>query len=377
MIGKYTPWVEETSSGKLRLCCRYDDELTGKRKKMSVALPKNTKKAIGEAENKLREKIEKTNVDDERAKLTLSELVKLYEEDMKHDAEITVSTEKRNKYACKALVQIIGGDVLVSKLHKVDILGKLTKTGESAKTKNNRLKRFRALIHWAYRHEYIDDIQFLERLKDFKTIPHKWEIAGKYLEHYEYWKVRDAIRQEHHRLFFQFMVLTGLRTGEALALEKSDIDIENRVIHITKSYDSANKTLTHIKTACSVRDIDIQPELLELLKQIDIYNKRQELRTGVKSSHLFHKDNGERRDYFSFRKHLQNISEKEVGRDITPHALRHTHASFLAEQGFSLAYIKRRLGHDEFSKVTEQIYIHVTEKQKQAEREKLRDFRIG
>lgn len=376
MIGKYTPWVEETGSGKLRLCCRYDDELTGKVKKVSVSLPKNTKKAIGEAENKLREKILKADKQDERAKLTLSELVELYKQDMNKNPDITEGTRKRNEYACKALVRIIGGDILIGQIHRVDILGKLTKTGESAKTKNNRLKRFRALIHWAYQHGYIENIQFLERLKDFKTIPHKLEIADKYLEKSEYQRICKAITKEHHRLLFRFLVMTGCRTGEALALEKSDIDIENMVIHINKSYDSAHKTLTHAKTVCSIRDIHIQSELLELLRQVEIFNKRQELRTGVKSTHLFHKDNGERRTYFSFRKHLQKKALAEIGRDITPHALRHTCASLMFEAGFSVEQVQRRLGHEN-SEITRQVYIHVTDALRKKENEQMDAFRIG
>lgn len=44
---------------------------------------------------------------------------------------------------------------------------------------------------------------------------------------------------------------------------------------------------------------------------------------------------------------------------LTPHSLRHTHTSLLAEAGVKLEEIKDRLGHED-DEVTERIYLHVT-----------------
>ncbi|MDD7114985.1 MAG: tyrosine-type recombinase/integrase, partial [Lachnospiraceae bacterium] len=53
-----------------------------------------------------------------------------------------------------------------------------------------------------------------------------------------------------------------------------------------------------------------------------------------------------------------------IGRKLTAHALRHTHVSLLAEQGIDFETIARRVGHDG-SKVTREIYFHVTKKLKE------------
>ncbi|RVU55394.1 tyrosine-type recombinase/integrase [Anaerosphaera multitolerans] len=44
---------------------------------------------------------------------------------------------------------------------------------------------------------------------------------------------------------------------------------------------------------------------------------------------------------------------------ITPHTLRHTHISLLAQAGVSLQEIKGHVGHGD-GDVTEKIYLHIT-----------------
>lgn len=49
--------------------------------------------------------------------------------------------------------------------------------------------------------------------------------------------------------------------------------------------------------------------------------------------------------------------------DLTPHSLRHTHTSLLAEAGGSLEEIMERLGHTD-DDTTRQVYLHVTKSMK-------------
>ena len=52
-----------------------------------------------------------------------------------------------------------------------------------------------------------------------------------------------------------------------------------------------------------------------------------------------------------------------LNQDLTPHSLRHTHVSLLAEAGVSLPDIMDRLGHGD-DDTTKLIYLHVTKKKK-------------
>lgn len=63
------------------------------------------------------------------------------------------------------------------------------------------------------------------------------------------------------------------------------------------------------------------------------------------------------------------------GKVLSPHILRHTHASLLAAAGMSLDAISRRLGHSD-SDITKEVYLHVTEKLKKLEEEQLSKVKI-
>jgi len=49
--------------------------------------------------------------------------------------------------------------------------------------------------------------------------------------------------------------------------------------------------------------------------------------------------------------------------ELTPHSLRHTHTSLLAEAGASLEEIMQRLGHTD-DDTTRRVYLHVTKDMK-------------
>lgn len=75
---------------------------------------------------------------------------------------------------------------------------------------------------------------------------------------------------------------------------------------------------------------------------------------------LFSNDDGTHISFYTYNKYLHENSLSALHRAITPHTLRHTHASLLMEQGIGIDAISRRLGHED-SKITREIYLHVTE----------------
>ena len=74
--------------------------------------------------------------------------------------------------------------------------------------------------------------------------------------------------------------------------------------------------------------------------------------------------------YYDYAKYLREVSKRVIGREITPHTLRHTHVSLLAEAGVPLETISRRLGHSG-SKVTKEVYLHVTKRLEEQDRERI------
>lgn len=362
-------WIEKLKNGKFKFCERYQDPMTMESKRVSVTLDKDDRKTTKLAETILNEKIDKLLSASDYSDSTFSELVTKYVSYQKEN--VRESTYKRDKGQCNILVNIIGPKTLVSKLSARYVREQLDKSGKANVTKNTYLKRYKAIIHWGYRNDYVEDISYLEKLVPYEDRRQSEKIEDKYLEHDEMEKLLASIDKSRCYLWrdlTRFLLLSGLRIGEAAALTKKDIDKE--LIHITKTYSYTTYQIGPPKTPESYRDVFIQKELADLIKQVKIRNKKSKV-----SSSLLFSENGNYIDYDNYRMFLRRHAEKSIGRVITPHALRHTHASLLLAKGISIDAISRRLGHKD-SKVTREIYLHILEELKQRDNNALRDLNI-
>lgn len=63
-------------------------------------------------------------------------------------------------------------------------------------------------------------------------------------------------------------------------------------------------------------------------------------------------------------------SKLEIDKPVSTHIFRHTHISKLAELGVPLYVIQNRVGHED-SRITQKIYLHVTQKAKKQLESKL------
>lgn len=360
-------WIEETKNGKYKFVERYEDYLTGTTKKVSVTLDRNTAQSRKMAQKPLDQKIAAAMEKSPQKDITLKDLVDEYRKDQK--LTVKQSTYTRNFHACNAIMKMLGEGVIVDRMTARYVRDKFLASGKAPGTLNEHLARFRALIRWGYKADLIADISFLDKVEPFKDVPHKVKIQDKYLEADEVRLLLGGMQEDTWRLFTEFLILSGLRTGEAIALTKEDVDIEGRMIHITKTYDSVNGEVTTPKTVCSIRDVYIQDELKAVCRQINAHMLRLQLLNGIRKSDLFmHSQTGGHIHYFAYNKYLRENSERILGRRLTPHALRHTHASLLLEQGVNIDTISRRLGHEN-SRITREIYLHVTEKLKEQDNE--------
>lgn len=367
-------WVEETKNGKYKMVERYEDYLTGQTKRVSVTMEKNTAQSRKTAQRALEEKIEQRIVKKEGSKMTLKELVSAYRTDQEHT--VKKSTYTRNCHVCNTLMKILGENTLVDRLTARYVRDKFLTTGDSNGTLNERMIRFKALIRWGYCNDFITDISFLDKIEPFKDTTHREKIQDKYLESDEVTQLLDSMKTDMWRLLTEFLVLSGLRIGEALALTKKDIDFKASQIHVTKTYDTENKIVTPPKTMCSTRDVYMQEGLVSVCRQIKSLMLRQRLMNGYEDNELFFRwTDGGYLHYDAYRKYLRESAAKALGRKITPHTLRHTHASLLLENGISVDTISRRLGHEN-SKVTREIYLHVTKKLKERDDQQISKIKI-
>lgn len=367
-------WVEETKAGKYKFVEQYTDYMTGKKKRVSVTLEKNTAAAKKTALQTLLHIIEeRQNTPAEVQSFTLGQIVEKYREYQQH--MVKPSTYRRNFYQCKSLLRILGADVLAERLTANYIKERFLQSGEAASTLNERRLRLIALLNWAYENDYIQDVSFIRKFKPFKDTTHREKIQEKYLEAKELETLLNGLQVKKWQQLTRFLALSGLRIGEALALTASDLDFTNKVIHVNKTYDANNRTVSTPKTLCSIREVYMQPELEPVCREILLNTKLESLAYGFRSSLFLCNRNGGYLNPFSYNKYLRERSSQLIGRRITAHALRHTHASLLLAAGVNIETIARRLGHEN-SQITREIYLHVTEKLTERDNKQIKDVKI-
>lgn len=206
------------------------------------------------------------------------------------------------------------------------------------------------------------------------TIPKKNTAKNKSLE---YLKSEDiphflkVARQDNYLyyIFFKTLIETGMRKGEAAALQRSDIDIKNGYIHINKTLDFQTKEDESIfgetKTFDSERRIKISKSLIkELANHLKIINENKIVFNDIYMHEwdlVFCREDGTILPKSTLFNAFNRILKK-AGLDKIPiHGLRHTHAVLLLESGASLKFVQQRLGHGSIE-VTANVYSHISEK---------------
>lgn len=149
-----------------------------------------------------------------------------------------------------------------------------------------------------------------------------------------------------HYLFICFWLLftTGLRIGEAAALQWEDIDFESGIISVTKTlyYKSMNEyTFVDPKTSASIRTVVIDKDTIRELKDWMEVQKKV-----LKDCNFVLSYSG-----IPTSKHtLPRAPEKLAGlagvHRIKIHALRHSHVALLISMGVNPLIVKDRLGHE-------------------------------
>nr|DAG66582.1 MAG TPA: Integrase [Caudoviricetes sp.] len=363
-------WCEIRNNGSAVYCERYVDPLTEKVKKVSVSMPSASNQSKKKAQRILDAKINSIFSKTKQTKATLSDLLDAYSASQKITCKL--STAVRNERVIKLVIDLLGADTIVDNITSQYFNEQLLSSGKPIVTLNSYITRFRAMLNWGYKNDYHDNYSLLSKLELFQNSEQEKSVceSRKYLEKdeinilLEYMSSRELW---HWYFFTNMLLLTGMRIGELIALKDGSVDMNNRVIHIVVTYDYRNGVVTTPKTDKSVRDIHIQPELALLIKKCRLWRKQMLLANGLKSN-LFIPciHTGSCTSYDAYCKFLREVSEHELNQRITPHKLRHTHASLLAEAGMTDDQIARRLGHNR-SKVTHDIYIHVTKKMSEAD----------
>jgi tyrosine recombinase XerC len=141
----------------------------------------------------------------------------------------------------------------------------------------------------------------------------------------------------------ELLYSTGMRVGELLALNLSDLDRESALV--------------------KVRGKGKKERLLPVggpaMSALENYLARRYELSSRPSQAIFLSQRGNRPDAKSIRRRLEKYArDAGIKKKITPHTLRHTFATHMLNAGADLRSVQELLGHASLS--TTQIYTHVT-----------------
>lgn len=168
----------------------------------------------------------------------------------------------------------------------------------------------------------------------------------------------DWARESQHRLYplLHFIIYTGVRRGEALALRWHNVNLDNGCVHIVESAirtSAQGMIVKQPKTARSIRTIDLDDETTDMLRQ-----HRTKITAAFPQSQLvFPGPKGNLLRTTTITNDLKAIGKQAGLPEVTFHMLRHFHASVALQQRQNIVVVSRRLGHSSVT-TTLDVYGH-------------------
>ena len=191
--------------------------------------------------------------------------------------------------------------------------------------------------------------------------PRKDEIKPQTAQAYTAQEVRDiltALEGEplKWRAFIHLLIDTGVRRGEALAVQWEDIDFQENTILICRNlcYTPGKGIYLDTPKNGRCRMVDVGEDTLQLLKQI----REQQ---GAGGKYIFTQDNSlEPMHPTSPTHYFRQFSKRNGIKDFHPHKLRHTFASVAITAGADVVSVSETLGHSDTA-VTLRMYTHAND----------------
>ncbi len=163
---------------------------------------------------------------------------------------------------------------------------------------------------------------------------------------------KTDLLQHFGYLMIKFLFYTGLRFSEMQALQWSDLNDDNKSVDIVKDLDYKNQSewsFDDLKNNASERMVVLDDETFDMIMgwkefQATLFEVKED-------SFIFSYDNGIPTNKFFPGHAITRHSKLAKVKRIKPHALRHSHASFLISLGVNIIAIAKRLGHADVQEV--------------------------
>lgn len=202
-------------------------------------------------------------------------------------------------------------------------------------------------------------------------------------------QIRARATTAYWGTFALFLMATGLRRGEALAIQWGDVDFNRKTIDIRKSasYYSGAPKIKSPKTEAGVREIPLLPPLEAVLHRPKGAKDTDYIFCGESQSKPMPISTYRRRwlHYCKDMGFVSTATEQRISKDkrrytvthyhpsITAHVLRHGYATLLFEAGVDVYTAQHLLGHSDVE-TTIAIYTHLRDEKKKNSLDKLQEY---
>ncbi len=348
---------------------RYNDT-TGKRRTIySTSLPD-----LRDKEKEIQRDLE-DGIDTARGDMTLNELFDLYMS-TKTNLRQSTRTQYNTTWNCNIRSSAIGGMKIkdIRAAHINAVYAALTARGFCAGTIKEIHKLVKASLELALDSDWIRKNPAKNSSKSISGGKHDRSA----LTRAEEAELLDYVKNSRYRIhfpFISFLLNTGMRASEMCGLEWKDVDLKNNVVHVHQQLnygdipgEGMKYYISLPKTEAGERDIPLSRDAKKALldqRQMDMARGTQQQGIAGIDDYVFTNSKGRPYSASGLDKILNNIIDshnEEQGHDplpsVSPHILRHSFASRLAEAGCDIKTLQVLLGHAD-SSTTLNIYIQM------------------
>jgi integrase len=220
--------------------------------------------------------------------------------------------------------------------------------GATVQTVNRTLRAMKAVLFFALERELVER-NVMQRFRPFEGGKNERHVNRGAFTEGEIQAIMAGARPQD-RVLIGLLCFTGLRPGEAYALDWSAIDLEAGCLRVLRSWDHRGGKFVEPKTAAGVRAVPLSGWLVSELGE-------HKERTGG-AGLVFGGRTGKPMNPSNVRRDIWIPLKKRAGvRGLDLYSLRHTFASLGRTAGESAFNVSRMMGHSR-SVLVDQVYAH-------------------